>query len=474
MAAYDMIIRNGQVVRPDGIVRSDIAITAGRIVALGASIEETAQEQIDATGKFVLPGLIDTHVHLGTTDQTFSESVRTESAAAAAGGITSALVYKEIPVVDPGNNSVESLLKAEMDAIEENSLIDVAFHGLILNENALDRIDELADGFGITSFKFIMAYKGEEAMAHFYGMDDGSLFRSMQKVGNTKGCICVVHAENSEINQRYRKENRHRQDLPAWSDSRPPISEQESIRRAIFLAGQAGAPICVAHVSTAGGARDVAQAKREGWRVFQETCPHYLILTNALRFVPPSLGKVNPPLRDETDVSSLWEVIQEGGMDVVGSDHCPFTRKFKTEDLWSSRPGLPGLGLLLPVLLSEGVNKNRIRLEDISRITALQPAKLFGLFPRKGMVEVGSDADLVLVDLEKEVEVSSAMLPGVSDYTPYEGFVMRGWPVMTMARGRVVYRNGEVSHDPGGGFYLKRERVNLDILDRMKMAHMDS
>jgi dihydropyrimidinase len=457
---YDMIVRNGLVVRPDGILKSDIAVRAGRIAALGAPIDAICREDIDAEGKFVLPGLIDTHVHLGTMEQRFSECVGTESAAAAAGGITTALVYREIPVLIGHGLSLEAFFRNDIDAIAENSLIDMGFHGLILEEKALDRIDELSEALGITSFKFVMAYKGEEAMPHFYGMDDGSLFRSMERVGKKSGCLCVVHAENSEINQRFRRENCHRQDLSAWSDSRPAVSEEESIRKGMFLAVRAEAPICIAHVSTGRGGHEVERAKREGSRVFQETCPHYLFFTKELKVAPPSLGKVNPPLRDETDVAWLWKLMGKGGIDVIGSDHCPFTRKFKSEDLWNSRPGLPGLSFLLPVLLSEGVNKGRIAMEDVSQLTARGPAKLFGLFPRKGVIEIGSDADLVIVDLDKEVQVGPAMLRGVSDYTPYEGFTMKGWPVMTIARGRVIFRGGEVSDRPGGGLYLKRTGIS--------------
>jgi dihydroorotase (multifunctional complex type) len=458
---YDLLIKNAQIVQPNRTLKGEIAISNGKIEAIGITLSGSFRDSIDIGGRFILPGVIDTHVHLGTTDQTFAEAVRTESAAAAAGGVTTALVFKRIPILSDQGDSLVSALTPDIRAIEEGSLIDIGFHGLILDEDALERIDELAEEFGITSFKFIMAYKGEEAMPHFYGMDDGSLFKCLEKVGKMKGCVSLIHAENSEINERFKRENFHRQDIGAWSDSRPSFSEEEGIRRSVFLAERAGSPLCVPHVSTEGGARYIAEVKKSNKYLFQETCPHYLFLTKETRFEPPSVGKVNPPLRARSDVSALWALMASGEIDVVGSDHCPFTRKFKPGDLWSARPGFPGIGLILPILLSEGINKGTMRMEDISRITSFQPAKLFGLYPRKGIIEIGSDADFVVVDLEKEVKVRPAILHGISDYSPYEGYVAKGWPILTIARGRIVFRDGQIDETMRKGMYLKRRMADF-------------
>ncbi len=457
---YDLVIKNCRIVKPSGSFWGEIAISGGKIVSVGEKADGSSKDAIDAGGRFVLPGLIDTHVHLGTAEQTFAEAVLTESAAAAAGGVTAALVHKQIPAFGETKAALKSILEPDIRAIEKNSLIDIGFHGLILNEEALDRIDELVESFGITSFKFIMAYKGEESMPHFYGMGDGSLFKAMEKVGS-KGCLSMVHAENSEINERFKKENLDRKDLAAWSDSRPDLSEEESIRKAVFLAERAGSPLCVAHVSTGGGARYLDAKKKENKSLFQETCPHYLFLTKQMKFEPLTLGKVNPPLRGDSDVSALWTLLAERSIDVIGSDHCPFTLKMKSEDLWSARPGIPGIGLLLPVLLSEGVNKGKITIEDVSRVASSQPSKLFGLYPRKGAIEEGSDADLIIVDLGKKVKVTHSLLHGISDYSPYEGCILKGWPVITIVRGRVVFREGQLVDTPRGGKFLKREKVDF-------------
>lgn len=458
---YDLVIRNCRIVKPFGIIRGEIGIKNGKISSIGSTVDGSFVEKIDSGGKFVLPGLIDTHVHLGTTDPNFAETVRTESAAAAAGGVTTALVYKQIPVMRHPNGPFETIFETDIRSIEEGSLIDIGFHGLILDEEALERIDELVEKFGINSFKFIMAYKGEEALPHFYGMDDGSIFKAMERVGKTRGCISIVHAENSEINERFRRENRNRQDIKAWSDSRPPLSEEEAIRRTIFFAEKAGSPLCIPHVSTEGGATYVAEVKRFNRYLFQETCPHYLLFTKDTKFDPPSVGRVNPPLRDHSDVSILWTLLGKGDIDIIGSDHCPFTLKVKPKDLWSARSGLPGIGLILPVLLSEGVNKGKLTIEDVSRVTSYQPSKLFGLYPQKGAIEVGSDADLVIVDLEKEVEVMPSILHGVSDYTPYQGYVAKGWPIITIARGRVVFQDGHLKDTRGNGVFLRRKRIDF-------------
>jgi dihydroorotase (multifunctional complex type) len=306
-----------------------------------------------------------------------------------------------------------------------------------------------------------MAYKGEEALPHFYGMNDGSLFKAMEKVSKRRGCISVVHAENSEINDRFKRDNRHRQDSRAWSDLRPSLSEEEAIRRAVFFAEKAGSPLCIAHVSTEAGATYVAEAKKCNRYLWQETCPHYLFLTKDSKFDPPSVGKVNPPLRDSSDVLALWTLLGRGGIDIIGSDHCPFTLKVKPKDLWSARPGLPGIELILPILLSEGVNKGRFTIEDVSRVTSLQPSKLFGLYPQKGIIEAGSDADLVIVDLEKEVEIMPSILHGVSDYTPYQGYVVKGWPIITIVRGRVVFQDGHLKDIKEKGVFLRRKRIDF-------------
>jgi dihydroorotase (multifunctional complex type) len=467
MEDFDMVIRNGRFVRHGaGITAGDLGISDGKIVSIDSRIPQSAKVEIEARRRFVIPGVIDTHVHLGTTGQTFSESLKTESSAAVAGGITTLLVYKQIPVFTEAEKGIEENFGSGLQAIEEHSLVDIGFHGLILDEQALDRIDELVEGWGITSFKFVMAYKGEEAMPHFYGMGDGALYKALDKVGKKTGCLSIVHAENSEINERFKRENAHRQDIAAWSDSRPPLSEEVSIRKAVFLAEKAGSPLCIAHVSTAGGAQYIASAKKQNRFLFQETCPHYLTLTKHHTFDLPALGKVNPPLREQSDVSSLWQHLARGEIDVIGTDHAPFTLQIKSADLWHARPGLPGLGLLLPILLSEGVNKGRLSLEDLVRITSYQPAQLFGLCPEKGRLEIGADADLVIIDLEKEMMVTPEVLHGFSDYSPYKGFSFTGWPVTTVVKGKLVFQDGQVHTRVTTGRYLKRKRAGLPLTSK--------
>lgn len=462
MTTFDVIIRNGRFVHPTaGIVAGDLAISGGKIISIESRIPHPAREEIDAKGRYVIPGVIDTHVHLGTAGQRFAQSVATESSAAAAGGTTTLLVYKQIPVLTRADRELDMHLGADVEAVDEHSLVDIGFHGLILDEQALNPIDALVDRWGITSFKFIMAYKGEEAMPHFYGMGDGTLYKAMEQVGRRSGCISMVHAENSEINERFKRENLHRQDIAAWSDSRPPFSEEESIRRAVFLAEKAGSPLCIVHVSTAGGADYITSAKKQNRFLFQETCPHYLSLTKNHTFRFPGIGKVNPPLREESDVSSLWQHLTRGDIDVMGTDHVPFTLKMKSGDLWTARPGFPGLGLLLAILLNEGVNKGRLSLEDLVRITSYQPARLFGLYPEKGSLEPGADADLVFIDLEKKMMVAPELLNGVSDYSPYEGCSLTGWPVATFVRGKAVFQNGKVNAGLTTGKYVRRKRADL-------------
>jgi D-hydantoinase len=451
---YDLIIKNGKIVKTGGIFEGNILILKGRVVGITNSIQNVdAEETIDAKDLFILPGVIDPHVHLGSySSQDFAADLRSETSAALVGGVTTFICFLK------AEGSYLNFAKTCIEEVGKNSLIDVAFHLIILDEIQIEEIPLYVKEFGITSFKFFRAPMGD-VVSTIQGVDNGLLYRAFQKISKEEGCLAIIHAEDLEIfrevSQKLREEGR--QDAEAWSESRPSLCEEMSVCSGIILARHIKTPLCIAHLSAANSLEYIAESKAKGFPLFVETCPHYLFLTKDIPFKRGTFGKVNPPLRDSSDRDSLWKAIARGVIDYIGSDHCPYTIESKGKDLWTAKAGLPGIGLLLPILLSEGVNKKRIGMEDVARICSYNPSNIFGLWPQKGMVEVGSDADLVLVDLERSVEVKSEYLHSHSDYSPYEGYRIKGWPVMTISGGRILYKDGRVFNVEKMGRYLSRK-----------------
>jgi len=266
----------------------------------------------------------------------------------------------------------------------------------------------------------------------------------------------MLHCENIDIIHRLQPEIRdkeHREDLAAWTDSRPGWTEALDIERVAAIAKIVKGPIYIVHLSSAEGVDAVARAHKEGVDIIAETLPTFLTLTKYSPLGP--LGKVNPPLRDEKSIERLWEGIKTGIVQCVGSDNAT-ARKNMKQDIWDGCPGLPSIETYLPVMLSEGVNKGRITLEKLVEICCRNNAQAMGLYPRKGTIETGSDADLVIVDLNKSVTLRADTLHQFADYTPYEGWQITGYPILTMLRGNVVMQDGKLLVDSGVGKYLPR------------------
>jgi dihydroorotase-like cyclic amidohydrolase len=406
---------------------------------LGPGQTIDARRTIDAGGRWVLPGLLDTHVHLGNAAQPFAADCATESRHAAAGGVTTMFVF----VLSRGS-LVDALPGLRRGAA--GSVVDVVFHAILIREAQIAEVPRLAAEFGLRSFKTFMAYKGREVSpSGIQGMGDGGIFASFQEVAKVPGGVAIVHCENMELIELHQRSfmAAERQDTAAWSDSRPVFGELEAIRRAIAMAQAAGVRLLIPHLGVGLGSEFLRQKAWGPARVSTETCPHYLAFRkDDDRGVA---GKVNPPLRSAEHVAALWQRLADGTADVLGSDHCPFTRAVKGTDLWSARAGIPGgSAMILPVLLTEGVHRDRLTIQRVVDLTSANAARLFGLYPRKGALEVGSDADLVIVDPDREVKVDLPALHTVADYSPWEGYLARGWPAVTIAGGEVVYAQGEV------------------------------
>ncbi len=320
-------------------------------------------------------------------------------------------------------------------AVAEQSAVDMLFHAIIVREAQIDEIPRMASEFGVRSFKAFMAYKGREiSPSGIQGMGDDQIFSMFQRVKDVPGGVAIVHCENMEIIE--------------WSDGRPAWGELEAIRRMCQFAEAAAVQLLVPHMGVGLGSEFLRQKAWGPGRVATESCPHYLAFDKDTdRGVQ---GKVNPPLRGRDHIDALWQRLTDGTVDVMGSDHCPYTKAVKGDELWGARAGITaGSAMILPVLLTEGVNRGRLTMPDVVRLTSFNAARLFGLYPRKGALEAGSDADLVVkVDLP-------ALNSGV-DFSPYEGYVARGWAATTIAGGRIAYDAGEVVSDGARGRYLAR------------------
>lgn len=446
---YDLVIKGGTLVHPWGRMEGNVAVRGEKIAVISSPGELlSGTREIHAQGKYVLPGRIDPHVHMHWPDWPMDEAIPTSSRAGLAGGTTTLIHF----ILSTG-----SLLEhfAEMkDLFNAKALSDGTFHGGVVSDQHIGEIPELARE-GITSFKFWMSYRGSEAKPPLQGIDDGILFRGFREVGRLgPGAIAMVHAENIEVFFALRDElmASGRKDV-AWTETRPPFCEEEAMRRAIILADAAGCPLYIVHITIKEGVDIVREARAGGKKVIGETCPQYLTLTKDF---DPVIGKINPPLRESADSQRLWEGLAEGILSTIGSDHAPTSLRHK-EDLWSAVVGMPGIETSLPALLSEGVNQGRLSLERLVEVSSTLPARTFGLYPKKGALEVGSDADITLVDLEETRVVNAKKnLHQGSDFSPFDGKTLKGWPVLTLLRGKVVMEGGEVTAEPGTGQFIPR------------------
>jgi dihydroorotase-like cyclic amidohydrolase len=448
----ELFVKDARVVRPDAVIDCGLVIGGGKVVAVLAPGETvTARRTLDAGGRPVLPGLIDTHVHLGNGAQSFAADCATESRHAVTGGVTTVL-----PFVITRDSYIDALPGLQRGVGE--GLVDMAFHAIIIRERQVDEVPRMAQEFGVRAFKTFMAYKGRESSpSGIQGLGDDTIFRVFQQVAGIPGGVALVHCENMELIELHQKPfvAAGRQDTAAWSEARPEFGELEAISRMARFAEAAGVQLLIPHMGVGLGS-EFLQRKRWGrGRVATETCPHYLALDKDTdRGVQ---GKVNPPLRSRVQVEALWTRLTDGTIDVLGSDHCPFTRTVKGTDLWTARAGITaGCAMILPVLLTEGLRRGRVSLPQIAALTSYNAARLFGLYPRKGALDVGADADLVIVDPDREVKVDLAALNSVVDFSPYEGYMAHGWAATTVAGGEVVYDGREVVAERHRGRYLPR------------------
>jgi dihydropyrimidinase len=435
-----------------------VLVEGDKIVKAEPSIRPDGGTVINAEGKFVLPGAIDVHTHmqLPVSGTVSADDFFTGTRAAAFGGVTTIL---DFATQSKGESLRETAAKRRSEA-EAKVCIDYGLHlGITdLTDKTLAEIPLMIDQ-GYPTFKLFMAYPE-------LALDDGELHAAIKTVSEAGG-MAGVHAENLHLIRRFvRTLLSEGKTAPMYHEmSRPAFVEAEAVSRAIMLASETRSHLYFFHLSTARGLAEIMRAQEKGFPIYAETCPQYLLLTRdkykepdfkAARYV------MSPPLRGREDQGALWSGLADGCLQVVGSDHCPFTsdqKKLGYESFDRIPNGGPGVETLLPLLLSEGVGKGRLTIERLVEITSTEPARLFGLYPRKGAVMAGSDADLVIIDPDKDVVLSAETLHMNIDYTLYEGLVLKGYPVITISKGKVICSDGCFFGAPGEGKFIPRNKI---------------
>lgn len=451
---FDTVIHGGKVVIPGmGINDLGIGIIDGKIAALlapDAGME--AGEEIDATGKYVLPGVIDPHTHLGYMS-TFEASCEKDSRFAAIGGTTMMHVFSQVK---------EDQFEQLRDTGNRVSMVDFTFSPTVRGRDDASVVDKAILDWGCPSFKFFMAYRAKEGTSLIPGqtpnnLNDGLMYDTFAHLASfkrgDKSIVACVHAENFEVTEWFleKAQQEGKDSLCAWQEASPGFAEAENAMRACYFAELAGCPVYIVHLGAKESVEAMRRAKRTHPEAYGETCPHYLARTCDDPI--GNLGKISPPIRTKEDQDVVWQALADGTFDTVGSDNTGTMRSDKQGTIWDAARGIPGVGMILPIVLSEGVNKGRLTLERAVEVTSHNAAKIFHMYPQKGTIAIGSDADLVVVDLDLEQVVTPALMQHRSDYNIYEGMNLKGWPVLTMVRGTVVARDFEIVAPAGHGRY---------------------
>lgn len=456
MKKVDLLIKNARYYANDTFLTGDIFIFAGKISAItlpGAVAAPEAARVLDAAGLWVLPGIIDSHVHFREPGRTDREDFYTGSLAAAAGGVTTIC---EMPIAYPPTHSPEVLANRRILA-EEKSLVDVAFYGAAGFANRY-RLQELLDA-GVIAFKTFLHPAPEGREGEFVGLtvaDDGQLYLMLKEAAKTKGRY-FFHCENYKLIEAM-ENYLHEQGEEGYDfhyKSRPNIAETESVATIIQFAKATGAKVGISHISTKEACRLVRDAQREGLDIVAETCFHYLTFDERDIDRMGSYAKCNPPLRSAEDLEQLWKYIENGTITLIGSDHAPFIPAEKEigikEGIWRAYSGLPAIECLLPIMLNH-VNSGRLSLSDLARLMSENPAKTFGLYPHKGCLAVGSSADLTIIDLEKKYQLAVKNMQSKAREINllFDGLELQGAPLYTILRGEFLLDEGRVQAQKRG------------------------
>ena len=454
--AHDLVIRNGRLVTSAGVLSADLAIRDGRIETVGEDLH--AVQEIDASGLLVLPGGVDPHVHLQMPagETVTSEDWASGTSAAVCGGTTTVIDFVE-PL--DGQRLIEALLQRQEQAAGQ-AVTDYGLHMTLTSadDTVLSQIEALVES-GLPSFKLYTTYEG-------FALSDEQMLRALTVIGQAGG-MALVHAEKNAIIENSQVSLVQTGQLsPAdYPRSRPATAEIEAIERVIELAQIAGTPVYFVHVTTAEGVAAISHARQKGLLVYGETCPQYLLLDETCYAASDRLEAAGfvcaPPLRTLADQAALWQALADGYLQAVGTDHCAFNKLGQKDlgltDFRRIPGGLPGVETRLALLYHFGVMAGRISLERWVEVCCEAPARIFGLYPRKGCLLPGADADLVLFDPQKRITISAALLHEQVDYSPYEGFEVQGWPVKVLLRGEILVNDSQLVNRGAGGCFQIRD-----------------
>lgn len=477
--SYDVVIRHGLVATACETMETDIGIRGGQVVALGKGLE-AGRTEIDARGKLVLPGGVDAHCHfdqpMGEEGLKMADDFLSGTRSAACGGTTTVIPF----AAQIQGESMRAAVEDYHRRAEGKALVDYAFHMIVTDPTATVLNEELPSliAQGYTSFKIYMTYDDMK-------LNDRQILQCLA-VARKHGALAMVHAENTDCIAWLTEvlESAGHTEPRYHAQARPMVAEREATHRAIALSELVDVPILIVHVSGREAIDQIRWAHGHGLRIYAETCPQYLFLTASHLDGGYEGAKCicSPPPRDKANQRIVWDGLSDGLFTIVSSDHAPF----RYEGTDGKKPGgkevefqyipngIPGVETRLPLLFSEGVRTGRISLNQFVALTSTNPAKLYGLNPRKGTIAIGSDADIAIWDPEKQVTITNSMLHHNVDYTPYEGMQVTGWPVTTLVRGQIVWDSGQVVGTAGYGQFLpcgKPDMARPKVSDTAAAGH---
>jgi len=469
MSTVDLVIENGKIVGPNAILEAGIAVDDGKIVSICKDDKlPSSDRKIDAKGNFILPGIIDTHTHFGNYfpyEDDFKDTFPNLY-----GGVTTIANYMGLGHTYTPAASYKPAMKKWIEAYNTRAFCDAVFHLAVGNDIQREEMEDYIKEFGVNYFKFF-AYKKEavdpKCPFTIDIIDDGDIyygFREVARLARKYPIYAAAHAENNEIVARVKADLRKRggdeNDLATQMASRPSITEALDVYKLGYIALATGAPYYVVHLTSKEGLDAVIDMRKKGANITVETCSTYLTLNEDNCKHLGALGVTFPSIKDKESNERLWQAVKDGTIQCVATD-ATSTIKSEKKSIWTMHAGSNYIETHLPVLLSEGVNKGRITIQRLVEVCSRNTAKALGLYPMKGTVSVGSDADLVIVDLKKEAKVSIDKLHSkINEVTYYDGWELKGWPVTTIFHGNVAVEDEQLLIKPGTGQYINRSRLS--------------
>lgn len=447
------LFTNALIVTHTGRFTGCIGVKNGKIACLAETSEGlAAEETIDLRGKIVIPGCIDAHVHFQDPGLTHREDFVCGTAAAASGGITTAISH---PMNIPPIVDIESY-EFNKQCYKGRGYVDYAIHGGAVASN-LQQVDDLWKKTGATAIKMFMCF----SVADFPFLEDDTMLQHFEILAQNGG-LALIHCENDKVlkMEEARLKASGRKDGLAYNESHPEYGEHEAVRRAIFYLEKTGASAVICHVTNAQDLKSIREAQQRGVKVYAETCPHFFTFVKEDMTEYGPYLKFSPVMHEAANRDAMWEMLRQGYVDTFGSDHSPYAKSEKeagANDIWKAPNGIPGIETLLPTLLN-GVSEGKVSLEQVVKVTSYNPSRIYGLWPQKGTLQVGSDADFVVVDMDLVHTYTVEDMKSKCKWSPYFGRTYHGWPIRTVVRGKTVCLNGQIVGPMGWGQYVARPK----------------